>query len=88
MGQGCTGGPDTYTQLKEIVTSSIPGPDAEPAPAVEMLRTIAFDPFVDHDSGGGNTYYDLITFLHLHYFPKLSCARLTLNPGTSYLPTE
>ena len=27
MGQGCTGGPGTYTQLKDIITSAIPAPN-------------------------------------------------------------
>ena len=31
MGQGLTGGPATYSRLKDLVTGRIPGPDPEPA---------------------------------------------------------
>ena len=81
MGQGCTGGPGTYTQLKDIVTSSIPQPNPEPALTDAMPETVAFDHFVDDDIGGANSYDDLISFLHVHYFPRLIWARLTLNPA-------
>ena len=76
IGQGCTGGPGTYTQLKDIVTSSIPGPDSEPALTDAMPGTVAFDHFVDDDIGAADTFDDLLIFLHLQYFP---CGHLSSN---------
>lgn len=88
MGQGCTGGPGTYTQLKDIVTSSIPGPDSEPALSDAMPQAVAFDHFVDDDIGGADSFSNLVTFLHEHYFPRLAWAKLTLNPSkcTFFVP--
>ena len=68
MGQGCTGGPATYSRLKDIVTGSIPGPDPEPALSEAMQGNVCFNHFVDNDIGGGDTFENLIEFLHLHYF--------------------
>ena len=47
MGQGCTGGPGTYTQLKDIVTSDIPAPDAEPVLGATNPGHVVFDHFVE-----------------------------------------
>ena len=81
MGQGCTGGPATYSRLKDIVTGTIPGPDAEPALSDAMSGKVCFNHYVDDDVGGANTFDNLIQFLHLHYFPRLAWAHLTLNPS-------
>lgn len=81
MGQGCTGGPGTYTQLKDIVTSAIPSPDHEPALTDAMPERIVFDHFVDDDIGGADSFDHLVEFLHEHYFPRLAWAKLTLNPA-------
>ena len=72
MGQGCTGGLGTYTQLKDIVTSSISSPDAEPALFDKMLGHVAFDHFVDDDIGEADSFESLVEFLHTHYFPRLA----------------
>ena len=56
MGQGCTGGPGTYTQLKDIVTSSIPSPDPEPALTDAMHGEAVYEHFVDDDIGGAETF--------------------------------
>ena len=78
MGQGITGGPGTYSRLKDIVTGPIPTPDAEP-PLTDASSSF-FDHFVDDDVGGARTFEDMFQFLHEHYFPRLKWARLTLNP--------
>ena len=80
MGQGCTGGPGTYTQLKDITTGYIPSPNEEPPLAEVMKGRATFDHFVDDDIGGAATFDDMIEFLHNHYFPRLAWAKLTLNP--------
>ena len=72
MGQGFTGGPGTYTQLKDIVTSSIPSPDAEPALSDMMPGHVAFDHFMYDDIGGADSFESLIEFLHTYYFPRLA----------------
>lgn len=81
MGQGCTGGPATYSRLKDIMTNSVPSPDEEPALNEAMPGKAIFEHFVDDDFGGAETVEDLITFLHQHYFPRLAWAKLTLNPA-------
>jgi hypothetical protein len=79
MGQGLTGGPGTYTRLKDIVTGPIPKLHAEPALNWVSSNT-AFDFFVENDIGGAVSIRSLINFLHNHYFPRLAWSRLTPNP--------
>ena len=73
MGQGYTRGLGTYTQLKDIVTSSIPALDLGPALADAMRNGVAFDHFVDDDIGA-NSFDNMVEFLHVHYFPRLAWA--------------
>ena len=82
MGQGLTGGPATYSKLKDIVTGEIPEPDPEPALS-NVAPEIMFAHFVDDDLGGAPTFEALINFLHNHYFPRLAWSGLTLNPEKS-----
>ena len=72
MVQGTTGGPGTYTQLKEIVTGRIPTPNPEPALSDTNPGHTAFNHFVDDDVGGADTLENLVDFLHIHNFPSSS----------------
>lgn len=83
MGQGCTGGPATYTKLKDVATGPIPSPHAEPAPTDTNPGHVCFDHFIDDDVGGAGTFDALVDFLHSQYFPRLTWAKLTLNPTPS-----
>ena len=80
MGQGCTGGPATYSRLKDIVTGPIPEPHPEPSLS-QAMKHVCFNHFVDDDCGGAETFSSLVEFLHNHYFPRLAWAKLTLNPA-------
>lgn len=81
MGQGCTGGPATYTKLKDVVTGVIPESSPEPALADTDLGLVCFDHYVDNNAGGANTSDNLIYFIHNHYSPRLMWAKITLNPS-------
>lgn len=83
MGQGLTGASATYGLLKEIFTSAIPAPDPEPTLEDVNHGKVVFRHFMDDDMGGAETFRELFDFLHGHYFPRLSWARLTLNPKKS-----
>lgn len=83
MGQGLTGGPATYTRLKNIVTGDIPPPFPEPSLSDVSPGKVEFDNFVDDDSGGADTFESLFNFLHSHYFPREAWSYLTMNPKKS-----
>lgn len=82
MGQGLSGGPGTYTRLKDIATGRIPAPLAED-PLDSVMKDVWFGFFMDDDTGGGRDFDSLFCFLHEHYFPRLAWAKLTLNPDKS-----
>ena len=79
MGQGCTGGAGTYARLKDIMTSAIPNPNAEPS-LDEAMTDAHYQHYLDDDLGGASSFEGLMDFLHNHYFPRLAWAKLTLNP--------
>jgi hypothetical protein len=81
MGQGLTGAPGTYSKLKDLAMGPIPKPHSEPA--LVALQEVAFEYFMDDDAGAAESMADIITFLHIHYFPRLAWAGLTLNPSKS-----
>ena len=82
MGQGLTGGPATYTRLKDLAMGPIPGPEGEPALAGVAADTM-LKSFMDDNFGEADTVMDLYNLLHHHYFPLLAWARLTLSSPTS-----
>lgn len=88
MGQGLTGGPSTYSRLKDIVTGPIPQPHTEPALANVDPKRIVSRHFVDDNVGGYTNFDTLYEFLHTHYFPRLAWARLTLNPKKTFFFTD
>ena len=45
-----------------------------------ISEQVVFDHFVDDDIGGADSFNHLVEFLHMHYFPRLAWAKLTLNP--------
>ena len=79
MRQGLTGGPATYSRLKDIVTGRISSPFPESALANVSNDTI-FGHFMDDDFGGGETSDIVDWYLHHHYFPRLAWSGLTLSP--------
>ena len=87
MGQGLTGGPATYSRLKDIVTGRIPGPSPEPALS-DIGRNTIFGHFMDDDFGGGESFDVVEWFLHHHYFPRLAWSGLTLTPAKVVLFTS
>ena len=79
MGQGLTGGPATYTRLKDLVTGPIPSLNQEPALS-DISDETMFGSFMDDDFGGASEEENLFNFLHNHYFPRQAWARLTFSP--------
>jgi hypothetical protein len=82
MGQGLTEAPGTYSKLKDLTMGPIPKPHSEPV--LVALQEVAFEYFIDDDAGAAESVANIITFLHIHYFPQLAWAGLTLNPSKSY----
>jgi hypothetical protein len=79
MGQGLCGAPRTYSLLKMTAMGPIPAPQAEPALS-EVSPDVGFEAYMDDDLGGATSVDILMDFLFDHYFPRLSWAKLTLNP--------
>ena len=80
MPMGLTGAPATYARLKDLTFGPIPAPKSEPAVDPSGMT---FKYFVDDDYGGAPSFYQLLTFLHNDYFPRISWAKLTLKPSKS-----
>ena len=55
MRQGLSGGPGTYTKLKDVATGPIPEPLPEP-PLEEAVKDCWFAFFVDDDIIGGKDF--------------------------------
>jgi hypothetical protein len=83
MGQGLTGAPHTYAQLKDIMSGPIPAPHAE-EPISGDSGDAAFMSFFDDDMGAGVSFEAQWDFLHHKYFPRVSWSKLTLSPGKSH----
>jgi len=83
MGQGLTGAPHTYTQLKDLVMSPIPKPLGE-RPLSGETKDFAFMTFFDDDMGATISFKTQLDFLHDHYFPRMHWAKLVLNPAKSH----
>jgi hypothetical protein len=83
MGQGLTGAPHTYAQLKDLVMGSIPEPFGE-QPLAGETEEFAFMTFFDDDMGATISFETQLDFLHRHYFPRMHWARLVLNPAKSH----
>jgi hypothetical protein len=83
MGQGLTGAPHTYAQLKDLVMGPIPEPMGE-RPLSGETEEFAFMTFFDDDMGATTSFEAQLEFLHHHYFPRMHWARLVLNPAKSH----
>ena len=82
MGQGLAGARQTYMRLKDIFARPIPGPNGEPALNITGIPG-AFETFVDNGYRAHQSFEDQFSFLHKHYFPRLSWSRLTIKPRKS-----
>lgn len=93
MGQGLTGSPMAFVQLKNITAGPIPEPHAEPALRgvsrfPEVGENCLYHSFVDDDYGASETFEGMVKFLHHHYFPRLAWVKLTLAPKKSHFFTD
>jgi len=88
MGQGLTGAPHTYAQLKDLVKGPIPEPRGE-CPLAGKTKEFAFMIFFDDDMGATTSFETQLNFLHDQYFPRMHWAKLVLNPAKShfFMPT-
>jgi len=88
MGQGLTGAPQTYAQLKDLVKGPIPEPRGE-CPLAGETKEFAFMIFFDDDMGATTSFETQLNFLHDQYFPRMHWAKLVLNPAKShfFMPT-
>ena len=87
MGQGLSGAPHTYAQLKDLAMGHIPEPQAEESLTGDR-EDGAFHTFFDDDLGADTTFENQMRFLHERYFPRLHWARLVLNPVKSHFFME
>jgi len=83
MGQGLTGAPHTYAQLKDLVMGPIPEPMGE-RPLSGETEDFAFMTFFDDDMGANTSFETQLGFLHDHYFPRMHWAKMVLNPAKSH----
>jgi len=83
MGQGLTGAPHTYAQLKDLVMGPIPKPRGE-RPLADETEEFAFMTFFDDDMGATTSFETQLKFLHDQYFPRMHWAKLVLNPAKSH----
>ena len=83
MGQGLTGVPHTYAQLKDLVMGPIPEPRGE-RPLAGETKEFAFITFFDDDMGATTSFEAQLNFLHDQYFPRMHWAKLVLNPAKSH----
>jgi len=83
MGQGLTGAPHTYAQLKDLVMGPIPEPRGE-RPLAGETKEFAFMTFFDDDMGRTTSFEAQLNFLHNQYFPRMHWAKLVLNPAKSH----
>lgn len=81
MGQGLAGAPRTYSKLKDIAFGPIPGPEGGEPPLATADPEVVCQYFMDDDLGGARNFKEMFNFLHHHYFPRLSWAKLTLSPA-------
>ena len=70
MGQGLTGAPHTYVQLKDLVMGPIPEPLGE-RPLSGETEDFAFMTFFDDDMGATTSFDAQLDFLHDQYFPRM-----------------
>jgi len=83
MGQGLTGAPHTYAQLKDLVMGPIPELMGE-RPLTGESEEFEFMTFFDDDMGATKSFKSQMEFLHEHYFPHMHWAKLVLNPAKSH----
>jgi len=83
MGQGLTGAPHTYAQLKDLVRGPIPEPSGE-RPLAGETKEFTFMTFFDDDMGATTSFEAQLNFLHDQYFPQIHWAKLVLNPAKSH----
>ena len=83
MGQGLTGAPHMYAQLKDLVMGLIPEPRGE-RPLAGKTEEFAFMTFFDDDMGATTSFETQLNFLHEQYFPRMHWAKLVLNPAKSH----
>jgi len=83
MGQGLTGAPHTYAQLKDLVMGPIPELMGE-RPLTGESEEFEFMTFFDDDMGATKSFKSQMEFLQEHYFPHMHWAKLVLNPAKSH----
>jgi len=87
MGQGLSGAPHTYAQLKDLATGHIP--ELHPEDSLTGDREDgAFHTFFVDDLGADTTFENQMRFLHERYFPRLHWAKLVLNPAKRHFFME
>lgn len=79
MGQGLAGAPQTYTRLKDVFSSPITEPNAEPSLSNTSIPG-EFHYFMDNDFGTHLTYEEQWEFLHHHYLPRMAWGRMAMRP--------
>ena len=68
MGQGLSGAPHTYAQLKDLAMGHIP--EQHPEDSLTRDREDgAFHTYFDDDVGAGTSFENQMRFLHTKYFP-------------------
>ena len=72
MSQRTTKDSKTYTQLKKTITKVISSSDSEFALFETNSSHIVFNHFVDDDIEEIDIFQNLIEFLHVHYFFRLT----------------
>ena len=77
MGQGLTGAPHNYAQLKDVVMGPIPEPLGE-QPLSGETEDFTFMTF-DNNMGAMASFDAQLDFLHDQYFPRMHWAKLVLN---------
>ena len=87
MGQGLSGAPHTYAQLKDLATGHIPKPHSEDSLTGDR-EDGAFHTFFDDHLGADTTFENQMGFLHERYFPRLHWAKLVLNPAKRHFFME
>lgn len=70
MGQATSEDPETYTQLKKIVTVQLPSSNSEPVLSNYNPEHTIFNHFVDDNIREVGTLSGLVDFLHNHYSPQ------------------
>lgn len=86
LGQGLTGAPFTYSRFVNMVYGEIP-PNKDGIGKEPRLdgchEGLNFAHFMDDSYGSADSFDTLYSFLKNHFFPRVTWARMALNPGKS-----